>query len=80
MLTKYVHAAMLAATYEILADDSSYFGRIPGFDGVWANAPTLERCREELEEVLEDWLLFRISEKLPIPTIGGIELTIRKVA
>jgi hypothetical protein len=33
------------ARYEILADDGSFYLEIPGFDGVFANAPTLEDCR-----------------------------------
>jgi len=61
MLTRYLRAAMREARYEILEDDGSYYGCIPELNGVWANAPTLEACREELEEVLEDWLLFRLS-------------------
>lgn len=47
MLTDYVQAAMRRATYEIL-DDGTYYGEIPGFQGVYANAKTLEACREEL--------------------------------
>ncbi len=48
---------MRRARYEILADDGSYYGSIPGLQGVWANASTLEACREELEEVLQDWIM-----------------------
>ena len=80
MLTKYIQAAMHRATYEILEDDGSFSGSIPGLEGVWANASTLEACREELEEVLEDWLMLSLARNLPIPAMGGIELKIRKVA
>ena len=67
MLTNYIRAAMRQARYEILSDDGTFYGKIPGFDGVYANAVTLEGCREELEEVLEEWLLFRVSKDLPLP-------------
>lgn len=80
MLTDYLKAAMRKARYEILPDDASYYGEIPGFDGVYANAATLEQCREELAEVLEEWLLFRISRNLPLPVVDGIELKITEVA
>jgi len=80
MLTNYIRAAMRRARYEILPDDSTFYGEIPGFDGVWANADTLEGCREELEEVLEEWILLRVSKHLPLPTVDGIELTIKEVA
>jgi predicted RNase H-like HicB family nuclease len=80
MLTKYIQAAMHRAKYDILGDDGSFSGSIPGLEGVWANASTLESCREELEQVLEDWLMLSLARNLPIPTIDGIELKIREVA
>ena len=80
MLTKYIQAAMRQANYEILSDDGSFYGAIPGFDGVYANADTLEDCREELEEVLEEWILLRVSRNLPLPVVDGIELAIKEVA
>ena len=67
MLMSYIGAAMRRARYEILLDDSTFYGEIPGFDGVYANADTLEACREELREVLEEWILFRVSRNLLLP-------------
>lgn len=61
MLTNYIRAAMHRAKFEILLDDGTFYGEIPGFDGVYANADTLEACREELEEVLGEWILLRAS-------------------
>lgn len=80
MLTNYLRAAMRQAKYEILPDDGTFYGEIPGFQGVYANADTLEACREELEEVLEEWILFRVSKNLALPAVDGIELTIKEVA
>ncbi len=54
MLTDYIQAAMRRAKYEILEDNGTFYGEIPGFQGVWSNAATLEDCRRELQEVLED--------------------------
>jgi predicted RNase H-like HicB family nuclease len=76
MLTKYIEAAMRHAHYEILADDGTIYGEIPDCRGVYANAPSLEGCREELAEVLEDWLLFRIHKNLALPKIDGLELKV----
>jgi len=78
MLTKYIQAAMRKAKYEILPEDSSFYGEIPGFEGVWANSENLEACREELEEVLEEWLLLGIARNHPLPVVDGIELTIKE--
>lgn len=80
MLTEYVQGAMRKAKYEILEDDGSFYGEIPGFQGVWANAAALEECREELREVLEEWLLLRISRNMPVPAVDGIDLVVRSVA
>ena len=50
MLTSYIRAAMLRARYEIVEDDGSFYGEIFAIPGVWANAKTLEACREEVGE------------------------------
>jgi predicted RNase H-like HicB family nuclease len=68
MLTKYIKAAMGKARYEILPD-GTFYGEIVGFDGVSANADTLEECRDELEEVLEGWILLRVSLHYPLPVL-----------
>ena len=56
MLSQYIQAALRKAKYEILEDDGTFYGEIPEFQGVWANAATLEDCRNELAEVLEEWI------------------------
>ena len=30
-----------------MLDDQTWFAEIPGFEGVWANAATVEACRSE---------------------------------
>ena len=80
MLLEYLQAALRHARYEILPDDGTYYGEIPECNGVYANAATLEVCREELREVLEEWVLFRVHRNLELPIIDGIELTIKEVA
>ncbi len=80
MLISYINAALHHAHYEILPDDQSFYGDIPNFDGVYSNAGTLEDCREELAEVLEEWILLRVSKNLSLPVVDGLELKIREVA
>jgi hypothetical protein len=41
---------------------------------VWANADTLEACRDELQEVLEDWILIGVRLGHTLPVIDGISL------
>jgi predicted RNase H-like HicB family nuclease len=76
MLTDYIRAAMARATYEILPDDGTFYGRIPGFQGVWANAKTLDACRTELEEVLGEWILLRAADHLPLPPAGKVRMRV----
>ena len=80
MITAYIRGAMEKAHYEIVEDDHTYFGEIPEFQGVWASSPNLERCRTELEEVLENWILLRVHKQLPLPSVDGITLEISEVA
>jgi predicted RNase H-like HicB family nuclease len=78
MLTPYIAAAMRRAHYEILDDqpDAPFYGEITELAGVWANAATLEACREELQIVLEDWLLFRLRRGHSIPVLDDIDLLV----
>ena len=72
---EYIDAAMSMATYKVYDDDDgTCYGEIPGLQGVWANADTLEECREELREVLEDWIALGIVLGHDIPDIRAIGL------
>ncbi|MGI8855778.1 MAG: type II toxin-antitoxin system HicB family antitoxin [Thermomicrobiales bacterium] len=75
MFSKYVAAAMHHAAYKLL-DDGTFFGEVPELDGVWANASTLEACRDELEEVIEGWLMLGIAMHHDIPTVDGISINV----
>jgi predicted RNase H-like HicB family nuclease len=76
MLIEYIEAAMRRATYEILPEDKSYYGEIPELPGVYAHAGTLEACREELREVVEDWILLGVYLHHSLPIVDGIDLNI----
>lgn len=73
MLTEYIAAAMERAEFKTL-EDGTIFGEIPQVRGVWSNADTIEEAREELREVLEDWIVFSLSRNKPIPPIADIEI------
>ena len=80
MISQYITVALGRAHYELLEDGEGFYGSIPELTGVWAQAATLEECREELKSALEDWLLFSLSRQDSIPVMGGIDLAIREVA
>jgi predicted RNase H-like HicB family nuclease len=76
MFTEYVLAAMKRAEYEIIPEDSLFFGHIPGFVGVWAAEKTLEATRMELQSVLEDWLILKLwDHDNDIPVLGRLYVT-----
>ena len=78
MLSEYTQKALEKARYKVL-EDETWFAEIPGFEGVWSNAATVEECRHELMEVLEEWLVLKIRDRDPIPEIGGVGIQIREV-
>jgi len=79
MLFEYIQAALENAEYKKL-DDRTWFAEIPGFDGVWANRKTVEECRKELVEVLEEWLILKLRDGDPIPKVKGVDITIKEIA
>jgi predicted RNase H-like HicB family nuclease len=74
MLADYLDKAMEMARYDIIEDEKSYWGEIPGLQGVWARHATLEGCRRELREALSDWIALRLRLNLSIPVVAGIDL------
>lgn len=75
MLLAYIGKAIEKAEHKKL-EDNSWFAEISGFPGVWANAATVEACRQELLEVLEEWLLLKLRDRDPIPTIERMKISI----
>lgn len=79
MIIEYCHKAIERAEYKVLAD-GSWFAEIPGFQGVWANGDSVEKCRKELFTVLEEWLLLKVKDGDVIPDVDGLRVEIREVA
>jgi len=80
MLIQYIQSALRGAKYEIIEDDGTYYGEIPGFQGVWANAETLEDCRNDLAEVLEEWIFLNLADSTPLPVVNDINLSVERVS
>jgi predicted RNase H-like HicB family nuclease len=74
MLIKYIHAALEHAKYEIIDDEEPYYGEVPELQGVWASGKTLEECRKNLEEVIDEWIIIRLRKGLPIPLIENLNI------
>jgi len=75
MLTEFILKKLKIAKYRLLKN-GSFFGEISGLPGVWASAKTLEQCRAELQEVLEDWLILQLRDR---QKISGLEVKSVKI-
>jgi predicted RNase H-like HicB family nuclease len=78
MIVAYIQKALEKAQYKML-DDTTWFAEIPEFEGVWANAKTVEECRKELVEVLEEWLILKIRDRDVIPEVDGVQICVREM-
>jgi len=76
MFIEYIEKALQKAEYKKL-NDGSWFAEIPSFEGVWGNGETVEKCRIELQEVLEEWLLLKLTDGDSIPSLEGIEIKVK---
>ncbi len=74
MVLEYLSAALDRAHYEMIEDETPFYGEIPGVQGVWASGRTLEECRRNLAQALEDWVLFTVSQGEAPPPIGEVKL------
>jgi len=69
--------ALKRARYTRL-DGGIYCAEVRGLPGVIATGKTLEACRTALQEVVEEWMLVRVSRGLEIPSLGGVRIRVRK--
>lgn len=80
MIQEYLQKAMEAAHYELLEDNEGFYGEIHNASGVWATGITLEACRQELLEVLEEWILVGIAMGHDLPNFDGVTIKVKSVA
>jgi predicted RNase H-like HicB family nuclease len=73
MLTEYIRGAMHRAHYELM-ENGQFFGSVPQCQGLWAQGPTLEKCREELQSTLEDWIMIKLRAGDRFEVIDGVDL------
>lgn len=79
MIDKYIHEAISTAKYELF-DDGSVYGEIPLCRGVYAKSFNFEECRQQLIEVLEEWILLRVKNNFEIVSINGISIKIPELS
>ena len=77
-LTDYIQQAMAQAVYEDF-DDGAVCGTIPPCIGVFALGDTRPECQEELQSVLEDWMLVGMKLGHKLPVVSGIDLNLENI-
>ena len=77
MIRAYLDEALKRARYSQL-EDGSYCAQVGGLRGVLATGRTLESCRGQLQEVIEEWILVRVARGLDVPSLGGRRIRVRK--
>ena len=80
MLLQYIQTALECAHYDIIEDEEPFYGEVPPLAGVWATGKSLEQCRRNLAEAIEDWVLFSVAKGLPIPALGQVSINLPEKA
>jgi predicted RNase H-like HicB family nuclease len=70
MIADYTGAALEKANYKNIAGAEPFFGEVPGWEGVHATGKTREDCRNNLEKVIQGWLVVKLKRRQPIPPLG----------
>lgn len=79
MIARYIDKALRRARYAE-ADPGVYCATVPGLRGVLATGSTLEGCRDQLAEVIEEWVLVRVARGLTVPSLGGVTVAVKKAS
>jgi predicted RNase H-like HicB family nuclease len=77
VITRYIDQALQRARYRQV-DGGLYCATVQGLRGVIATGPTLEDCRDQLAQVVEEWILVRVSRGLSTPRLGGVTVEVRQ--
>lgn len=65
---------MEKARVEKIVDPLPYFASLPSFKGVWAQGRTRKEALNELQEVLEEWLLLKVRKRQFVPSVRQYDL------
>ena len=76
MFAQYIQAALEKAEYEVIDNPDPYYAHVPGLVGVWATGKSFEECRNELIEVIEEWIVAKLQWGQTIPPMGGLSISV----
>jgi predicted RNase H-like HicB family nuclease len=66
-ITQYIENLLRKAEYEYDKETRSWCASVKDLPGAYAQADTVEQVREQLAEVIEDYILVSLREKHPLP-------------
>ena len=79
MITTYLDKALRRARYRQV-DGGVFCATVQGLQGVIATGRTLEACRDQLAEVVEEWVLVRVARGLRVPPLGSTKVEVKKAS
>lgn len=66
-IIQYIENLLRKAEYEYDKETESWCASIEDLPGAYAQADTIEKVREQLTEVIEDYILISLQERHPLP-------------
>ena len=78
MISEYLEEALKRASYETIDDEEPFYGEVTELQGVWASGKTLEECRQNLLDVVEGWVLLRLTNGMNVPPLGQVQIELPK--
>ncbi|RLC33455.1 MAG: type II toxin-antitoxin system HicB family antitoxin [Candidatus Nealsonbacteria bacterium] len=66
-ITQYIENLLRKAEYEYDKETGSWCASVADLPGVYAQGDTVEETREQLAEVIEDYILVSLREKQRLP-------------
>lgn len=66
-ITQYIEKILRRAEYKYDPKTKSWCARAKDLPGAYAQADTVEKVRQQLSEVIEDYILVSLQERHPLP-------------
>lgn len=66
-ITNYIENLLRKADYEYDEETKSWCASVRDLPGAYAQADTVEEVRNQLAEVIEDYILVSLQERTPLP-------------
>lgn len=70
MIKECINEALNRAKFEMIDNETIYYGEITELRGVWATGKILEECRCNLTDVIDGRLVVRLRKGLPLPNLN----------